>query len=220
MLVAIYIIFACNSKSSEQTQKLTKLKYETQDPSLFEDLAMAYESSDRIAWQQPDKVLDILGNLENKCVADIGAGTGFFSFRLAERAKKVIAIDIDTMSINYIDSIWAQMPHKNMSEIETRLATADDSKLKKGEADVVLLVNTYPFIQNRSEYFQKLKTSLDSGAQIMIIDFKMKKLPVGPPSSMKVALSIVEKEMETIGFRLIKSDDRMLDYQYIVLFEI
>lgn len=61
-------------------------------------------------WQKPDLVLNTLGNLENKVVADIGAGTGYFSFRLAMRAKKVIAIDIDKDVLDTIGQYTARLP--------------------------------------------------------------------------------------------------------------
>lgn len=186
--------------------------------SLFEELAMSYESSDRTAWQKPGEVINLMGDLTDKTVADLGAGTGYFSLRLAQHAKKVIAVDIDTMAINYIDSIKLMLEPELAAKIETRLAYPDNPRLADNEVDMVLMVNTYPFISNRIAYFKSLREKLNPLGQVMIIDFKKKRLPLGPPASQKVALNKIEKEMDEAGFDLLQSDDRMLEFQYIVLF--
>lgn len=186
--------------------------------SLFEELALSYETSDRTAWQKPREVINLMGNLEDKTVADIGAGTGYFTIRLARQAKKVIAVDIDTMALNYIDSIKWRLESETAAKIETRLAEPDNPNLEMNEVDVILMVNTYPFIPDRPNYFKSLMEHLNPEGQVLIIDFKKKRLPIGPPSSQKIALNVVEQEMEQAGFELIDSDDRLLDYQYVVLF--
>ncbi len=61
----------------------------------FEDKVSVFEDQNRDIWQKPDRVIDILGPLEGKTVVDLGAGTGYFAFRLIQDAAKVIAIDID-----------------------------------------------------------------------------------------------------------------------------
>ena len=61
----------------------------------FDDLVADYNSHDRLIWQKPDMVINRLGDLSNKTVVDLGAGTGFFAFRVIPKAKKTIALDID-----------------------------------------------------------------------------------------------------------------------------
>ncbi|RMF57468.1 MAG: class I SAM-dependent methyltransferase, partial [Calditrichaeota bacterium] len=88
----------------------------------FDTLVKHFEDPGREEWQKPDWVIEQLGDLQDKVVADIGAGTGYFSFRIAKKAQKVIAIDIDERFLNYIEekNKTLQLP------VETRLVEPDD----------------------------------------------------------------------------------------------
>ena len=185
----------------------------------FENLVGDYESKDRGIWQKPDMVISLLGDLENKTVADIGAGTGYFTFRLVPKAKKVIGIDIDRRFINFLDSVKVRLPEKYRDRFETRLAKPEDPLLKPEEVNAVMIVNTYAYIDDRIRYLRILLKGIVPGGQLLIIDFKKNNLPIGPPDEYKIALSQVERELVTAGFRINKIDTDALDYQYIVLAE-
>jgi SAM-dependent methyltransferase len=170
-----------------------------------------------VIWQQPDLVISQLGDLEGKTVADIGAGTGYFTFRMVPRAAKVIGIDIDPRCINFMDSVKVRLPEKYRTRFESRLARPEDPLLKPGEADAVTIVNTYGYIENRVAYLRTLQAGMSAGALLVIIDFKKNNLPVGPSDEFKVALPEVEKELLKGGFEISKIDTKTLDYQYIVI---
>lgn len=181
-----------------------------------DDIRQDWESRDRLVWQKPDMVIKRLGDLSLKTVADLGAGTGFFAFRLVPIAKKTIALDIDPRFITFMDSAKNEMNSELRARFEARLVDVDNAKLKKGEVDAVIIVNTYMYISDRVAYMQKLRQGVSKGGMILIVDYKEKNIPVGPPTSSKVALSTVEKELKQAGFKNIKSDDTSLDYQYII----
>ncbi|GAB4497070.1 MAG: class I SAM-dependent methyltransferase [Saprospiraceae bacterium] len=183
----------------------------------FESLVADYESKERGIWQKPELVISMLGDLSDKTVADIGAGTGYFTFRLVPKAKKVIGIDIDQRFIRFLDSVNVRLPAQYRERFESRLAKPNDPLLKAGEADAVVMVNTYGYIQNRIQYLKTLSKGMSPGAKLLIIDFKKNNLPIGPPEEFKVALGQVEKELVTAGFAIEKIDKDALDYQYIVL---
>jgi SAM-dependent methyltransferase len=183
----------------------------------FEGMVADFESKDRVIWQKPDMIIAMLGNLEGKTVADIGAGTGYFSFRMVPKAEKVIGIDIDQRFINFMDSVKVQLPGKYRTHFETRLGTPDNPLLKPNEADAAVLVNTYAYIEQRVQYLKKIREGLRDNGKILIIDFKKNHLPVGPPDQYKVSLAQVEQELAQSGFTVSKIDKTSLDYQYIVL---
>ncbi len=183
----------------------------------FETLVADYESKDRVIWQKPEMVISMLGDLEGKTVADIGAGTGFFTFRLVPLAKKVIGIDIDTRFISFMDSVKVRLPEKYAARFESRMAKPEDPMLKPAEADAVVIVNTYGYIENRVKYLKTLATGISPGGKLLIIDFKKNNLPVGPSDEFKVSSNQVEKELIEAGFVISKTDKTSLDYQYIVL---
>lgn len=171
----------------------------------------------RAIWQKPGLVIEKLGDISDKVIADIGAGTGYFSFKLALKAKKVIAIEIEQGLLDYIDSTKVMLPEDKRSRIETRLASPDDPHLKPGEVDIILIINTIAYIKNIPQYLQTLKKGLKKDGQIMIIDYKMKRLPINsPPKSERVYLDYLEDVLLDGGYKLLKVDDTSLDYQYII----
>lgn len=207
---------------SLETSTSVEPKGSPEDSIAFEERLADYESKDRVFWQKPDLVVDRLGDLSTKTVADIGAGSGYFARRLAYKAKRVIAIDIDPNFIHFMDSIKVvELPTDIQQKFETRLATFDDPKLNPKEADIVLIVNTYLYIQDRVVYMRRLKEGLAPGGQVVIIDFKKKRIPLSnPQQGIRVPLFEVEEELFEAGYSRVISDDTSLDYQYIVVAKI
>jgi len=175
-------------------------------------------NKDRDIWQKPSIVLDLLGDLSDKTVADIGAGTGYFTFRIALKAQKVIAIDIDTLSLELINTFKRNLPKELQGKIETRLAKTDDPLLEKEEADIIVIINTISEIGERKKYLKTLLPGLKKGGKLVIVDYKLKKLPIqeAPPQEQRVPLNVLENDLAQIGYDPVISDDTSLDYQYIV----
>lgn len=172
----------------------------------------------RDVWQRPSEVLDLLGDLKGKTVADIGAGTGFFSFRLLLRQANVIAIDIDPKMLEIIEGFKLNLEDALQKKMETRLAIPSDPKIAKNEADVIIIINTIGYIEDRVKYLSNLYDRLPPGGSIMIVDFKSRILPIeAPPQDIRVPLFQMEKDLKTAGFETLESNDSILDYQYIVI---
>ncbi len=180
-----------------------------------------YLHTNRGIWQKPDVVVDLLGDLENKVVADIGAGTGFFTYKILPRAEKVIAIDIDPEFINYLDSLKAiNLPESQYWRLETRLAEPEmPAPINYQEVDVILVVNTYIYLEDRIKYLESLRENLKPGGKLVIIDFKKKRTPVGPPQDIRMPLYVVEEELYQAGFEYVHTNDTYLDFQYILTAE-
>lgn len=187
------------------------------DANSFESLVADYESKDRVIWQKPGLVISLLGDLKDKTVADIGAGTGYFAFRLVPEAQKVIAVDIDPRFINFMDSIKVRLSPIYQHRFETRLAKPDNPMLNAEEADAVIIVNTYGYIHNRVAYLQRLLAGMKPQARLLVIDFKKNHLPVGPSDEFKVAITEAARELEAAGFQILEIDQESLDYQYILI---
>jgi ubiquinone/menaquinone biosynthesis C-methylase UbiE len=180
----------------------------------FQELVARFEDTARAQWQKPGEVIASLGPLDGKTVADIGSGTGYFAFPLAKKAAKVIAIDIDQRFLDYIEQ--KKQDEKTGDNIETRLTVPNASGLKPGEADVVLIVDTFHHIENRIEYLKKLRGELGEGGLLVIIDFKKQKPPPGPPMELRLAPEQVESEVKSAGFALVRTDRDLLPCQYII----
>lgn len=182
------------------------------------DIGEDYINTNRVIWQKPEMIINMLGNLEEKTVADIGAGTGFFALRMAPRAKKVIAIDIEKRFIDYLDSVKVfELPEELQSRLDTRLVPPDDPQLAPGEADVVLIVNTYMYLRNRVGYLKTLWQGISEGGKVIIVDFKKKRTSIGPPPSHeRIPVFQVEEELYEAGYSDVVVNDTALDYQYVI----
>jgi len=171
----------------------------------------------RAIWQKPGLVIDKLGDLSQKTVADIGAGTGYFSYRLAKKARKVIAIDIEQGMLDYIDSMSHYLILGPNNVLENRLANAAEPNLGKDEVDVILIINTIAYVPQLPQYLQTLKKGLKPNGTLMIIDYKMKRLPINaPPKSERIYLDKLEDMLIDGGYEIAETDDTSLDYQYIL----
>lgn len=228
-LISLFFLFlilsSCQSDENQQDQNRetpvtpatntdTSLdKIDIDKPGIAED----YTNTNRVIWQKPDMIIDLLDDMENKTIADIGAGTGFFAMRIAQKAKKVIAIDIDQRFIDYLDSVKVLELSENVQpKLEARLGNPSDPNLRPGEADVVIIVNTFMYIRDRVAYLNTLKKGISDNGKIIIVDFKKKRTPIGPPSEIRLPLHIVEDALYEAGYRNIVANDTSLDYQYIV----
>ena len=218
-ILVFSLLFCLSACSEEPSSSTTNTDNSVKEDLSFEGIVKTSEAKGRQVWQKPNLVIDLLGDLEDKTIADIGAGTGYFAIRLAEKAKKVIAIEIDERFINFIDSVkLANLAEEFHSNLETRITVSSSSGLKAGEADVILMVNTYSYIDNRSKYFRTLKSRLRPGGRLVVVDFKKKRIGIDYPSqSDRLPLYVVENELIDAGFSIQSSDDCSLEYQYILL---
>jgi SAM-dependent methyltransferase len=135
-----------------------------------EKWAKQFDDPQRDAWQKPDEVLDALQLQRTDKVADIGAGTGYFSVRIAKRLPdgKVFSVDIEPDMVRYLGE-RAQREH--LSGLVPVLAAAGPNLPEP--VDLVLVVDTYHHIENRTAYFAKLMDALVPNGRVAIVDFKV-----------------------------------------------
>ena len=177
------------------------------------ELIARFESPERDAYQHPEKVLPYLGELKGKRIMDIGAGSGYFSVKLAAQGAQVIAAEVNEEFLAHINERIAQEGLKN---IETRKIPYDAPGLEKGEVDMVLIVNTYHHIEDRAAYFAKVKNGTTADGELVVIDFFKADVPVGPPVGHKVSIDEVIAELKQAGYTAFTVEVALLPYQYIV----
>lgn len=180
----------------------------------FEALVARFEDPERAAWQKPEAVIEMLGPLEGKKVMDIGAGTGYFSRRLAQKGAEVISADVDDRFLAYMEEKIAEHGMKN---VQTRKVPYDDPKLAEAEVDAVLIVNTWHHIDGREAYFKKVLQGLKADGRLMVVDYKKEDTPHGPPVDHRFSDDDVVAELLAAGFGRIVRDLGTLPEQYIVI---
>jgi len=175
--------------------------------------AAQFDDPARDAWQKPDEVIRALAPAPDAVIADIGAGTGYFSVRLARAVPhgKVIGVDIEPDMVRYLSR---RAERDGLANLSAQLGAADDPHLP-AKADLVLLVDTYHHIASREDYFRRLRSSLAPDARLAIIDFR-RDSPYGPPPSMRIPLAELKRELARAGFEPVAEHD-FLPYQYFVV---
>lgn len=211
---------ACNNPSPQPltpvTDKIQKEK-QTQESNRLSDEGQ--KEDQRLSWQKPDEVIAALGNIEDKVIADLGAGIGYFSFKLRGKCEKVIAIDIDRETIQVLNGFKSTLSEQQQSKFDVRLATPQDPQLRPQEVDVIFIVNTVGFFSDRKNYLSNLKNYLKKDGELFIVDFKSKHLPdyVGAAGfENRVYMHVLETELAEAGYKNIVVDDTTLDFQYML----
>lgn len=176
------------------------------------------ENVSRDAWQKPSEVIGMLGDIQDKVIADIGAGTGYFTFRMALRAKKVIAVEIDRNMIDLINAFKLNLPSDLKHKIETRLSIPNNSKLGLHEADIIVIINTITYIEDKKSYLKHLHKLLPREGRIMIVDYKTNNIPIKTnKGDYPLSPGELSELLGEIGYTNIRIDQNALDYQYILL---
>lgn len=181
--------------------------------SSVKDLIRRFESPERDAYQKPQEVLKLLGDVNGLTIVDIGAGSGYFSVKLAEKGANVIAADVDDEFQEFLNQ---RIKKERLTNIETRKIPYDSPELKENEADLVLIVNTYHHIEGRPEYFAEVRKGTKPTGELVIIDFYKFDIPVGPPSSHKLPIDTVVNELKKSGYTSFTINVDLLPYQYII----
>ena len=173
----------------------------------------------RDAYQKPHEVITALKLKEGEVIADIGAGSGYFTFRLAHHVGdtgRVYAVDVGADMIVHLNRRIRDLQMKN---VVTILAAPDDPLLADASVDRFFICDTWHHIENHPRYLALLKKMLKPGGQIIMVDFKKEQTPVGPPLEMRIDRADLVKEMETNGFRL-AAEQTFLPYQYFLVFKV
>jgi ubiquinone/menaquinone biosynthesis C-methylase UbiE len=150
-------------------------------------------------------------------VADLGAGTGYFSVRLAKAVGShgcVLAIDIEP---KLVDHIRARAAQEKLPQVVAVLAAPDDPKLPPRGVDLVLIVDTWHHIDDRLGYLAKLGAGIAPGGRVAVVDFKKGEFPVGPPDGHKLTPEAVVAEFVEAGWTAAGRWDG-LPYQYVLSF--
>ena len=176
--------------------------------------AKRFDDPARDAWQKPDEVLRALALADDAKVADLGAGTGYFSVRLAKAVPKgvVYGVDVEPRMAAYLEE---RAKKEGSTNVRGVVATADDAKLPEA-VDLVLVVDTYHHIDARPAYFQRLAAKLAPKGRVAIVDFRRGQ-PMGPPDEHKIPAEQVKSEMAEAGYTL-TADHGFLPNQHFLVF--
>ena len=180
-----------------------------------EKWAKVFDDPERDAWQKPHDVIQALALKPDAIVADIGAGTGYFSVRLAHMLPKGRVYGVDTEP-GMLKHLAERAKREGLKNVTAVAGNPDDPRLPE-KADLVILVDVYHHVENRELYFRQLQNSLRPGGRVAVIDFRMDS-PVGPPPRARMEPDRVKDEMKRAGYALAQ-EHAFLPNQYFLVFQ-
>jgi ubiquinone/menaquinone biosynthesis C-methylase UbiE len=168
--------------------------------------------------EQPDRALDEIAIAKGSTVADIGAGSGAITWRLAERvgpAGKVYANDIQPRMLELLRQNMAQ---RRIANVETVLGAVDDPKLPPSSVDLELMIDVYHEFSHPQEMLRHLRDALKPGGRMVLLEYRGEDPAIPIRHEHKMTVATVKAEVEPEGFRLDKTIEA-LPRQHILIFK-
>jgi len=175
------------------------------------------ERPQREAEEQPSLIKNVLNLKPNDVVADIGAGTGYLSFRVAPLIPKgrVFAVDIQPEMLDIIKSLKKE---KNISNVEPILATVSNPNLPPESVDLAIMVDAYHEFEYPLEVMQGIIKALKPGGRVVLVEYRAENPFVMIKALHKMSQKQAKKEMQAVGL-LWRETKNLLPQQHLMVFE-
>ena len=176
--------------------------------------AKVFDDPARDAWQRPDDVIAALALTPAMTVADVGAGTGYFTVRLARAVPtgQVIATDIEPDMVRYLGE---RAHREQLANVRAVLATGTDPNLDDNSVDRILVVDVWHHVADRAAYAKGLARALRPGGRVAIVDFTQEATH-GPPRAHRLRPEVIVADLEAAGLAAAVSATKLPD-QFIVV---
>ncbi|MGH9384461.1 MAG: class I SAM-dependent methyltransferase [Vicinamibacterales bacterium] len=175
------------------------------------------EAPDRDLWQRPDQIMDAMGIADASVVADVGAGSGWFTIRLARRVGPRGIVFAEDVQPEMLNAITRRVQREGLQNVKPILGRESDPRLPRRSLDAVLVVDAYHEIQDRITVLANIARALKPQGRIGVVDFKLDGTGPGPSLEERVSPDVVVKDAERAGLRLIRQE-AFLAYQYFLIF--
>ncbi|MFQ4142683.1 class I SAM-dependent methyltransferase [Chlorogloeopsis sp. ULAP02] len=175
------------------------------------------ERPSREAEEQPSKIVTALNLKPTDIVADIGAGTGYLSFRIASQLTqgKVLAVDIQPEMLDIIDFLKKE---NNITNVEPILATATNPNLAPASIDLALMVDAYHEFEYPQEIMQAISKALKPGGRVVLVEYRGENPFILIKALHKMTQRQVKKEMQAVGL-VWRETKNFLPQQHFMIFE-
>jgi len=175
------------------------------------------EGPDRDAWQMPDAVMDAVRIADGSHVADIGAGGGWFTVRLARRVGPNGLVYAQDVQPQMLEAIRRRVDREGLRNVRPVRGEAGDPHLPPASVEAVLIVDAYHEFTNPIAWLRKLATALKPGGRVGVVDFTKAGGGPGPPTDERVDETTVVEEARAAGLVLLRRET-FLPFQYFLIF--
>ena len=172
---------------------------------------------ERESEERPDQALDAIGIQRGSTVGDIGAGVGYFTWRLAERVGNGGVVYGEDIQQRMLDLLIKNTGARHLTNVRAVLGTAEDPKLPKNSVDLTLLVDVYHEFSEPEKMLDRIRDSLRPGGRIVFLEYRAEdpNVPIRPEHKMTVGQ--VRAEVEPEGYRFDQTIE-VLPQQHIIIF--
>lgn len=172
-------------------------------------------SPEREAWQEPDRVVRALGLKKGATVAEIGAGPGYFTLRLARAVGKkgtVYAVEVEPALLTLLRN---RLEEEGVAQVLPILAAGGEPFLPPASCDLIFSANTFHHFEGLPTYLRRLARSLKPGGRLVNVDFHKRETPVGPPPSHRLGREEFLASARRAGLHLV-AEQEFLPHQYFL----
>jgi predicted methyltransferase len=175
------------------------------------------EFPDRETWQKPDQIMDALAIADGSTVADIGAGAGWFTIRLARRVGPNGTVYAQDVQRPMLEAIRRRVSREGLLNVQTRLGSDSDPNLPARALDAILVVDVYPEVGDRVTFLRNLAAALKPGGRIGVVNYKPGEGGPGPAPNegVRVESAAVEADARAAGVRVLSREN--LPFQYLLV---
>jgi SAM-dependent methyltransferase len=175
------------------------------------------ERSDRDEGEEPDKALDALGPLAGLTVADVGAGSGYFTVRLAARAGPKGRVYANDLQPEMLKILGARLAREKVANVTLVQGAVDHPRLPPQSLDLVLMVDVYHEFSEPQKMLRAIRAALKPAGRLVLLEYRKEDPDVPIRFEHKMSVKEATVELEAEGFRLSKVDGR-LPRQHILIF--
>ncbi len=175
------------------------------------------ERPDRAETEMPDAVVDSLDLASDDHVADIGAGTGYFTTRLARRVRQGVVYAVDVQP-EMLDMLERRLDREGIRNVELVLGAPDDPNLSAGSVDLVLIVDAYHEFGYPREMLEAIHHALVPGGRLVLVEYRAEDPDLPIHHLHRMSVDQAERELAASGFRLQTVKD-FLPHQHFMVFE-
>ena len=175
------------------------------------------DAPDRDLWQRPDQIMDAMGIADGSVVADIGAGSGWFTIRLARRVGPQGLVYAEDVQDAMMNAISRRVGREGFNNVRPVLGLKNDPRLPASSLDAALMVDAYHEVEDRVTMLSNLAKALKPQGRLGIVDFRLDGTGPGPAPEERVSPDVVVNDAKKAGLRLLRQEP-FLQFQYFLIF--
>jgi ubiquinone/menaquinone biosynthesis C-methylase UbiE len=175
------------------------------------------DRTERVQEEEPDIALDAIKLVKGSTVADVGAGSGYMTVKMAQRVGPTGKVYANDIQPEMLELLRRRLVKEKITNVEPVLGTFDDPKLPTGALDLILMVDVYHEFSEPQKMLRRMREQLKSGGRLVLLEYRKEDPAIPIRIDHKMTVAEAKMELEAEGFTLSKVDE-VLPRQHILIF--